>query len=51
MDGFDTSGFEVGRVYVVTDALAHYLVRAGYASDVVSGMLDTPVERGRDQPT
>jgi hypothetical protein len=39
MDGFDTSGFEVGRVYVVDDRLGRYLATSGYAA------LFTPNER------
>ena len=31
MDGFDVGRFHVGRVYVVDDRLARYLIVAGYA--------------------
>jgi hypothetical protein len=34
MDGFETSGFEVGRVYVVGDRLGQYLLANGYAATV-----------------
>jgi hypothetical protein len=31
MDGFDTSGLDVGRIYVVEDRIGRYLIDGGYA--------------------
>ena len=36
MDGFDVRGFHAGRLYIVEDRLACYLIHAGYAEPAVS---------------
>ena len=46
MDGFDTRGLEVGRVYVVDSRLGRYLLAGGYAASAMPERDD----RGKDKP-
>lgn len=49
MDGFDMRGLRVGQVYDVGNALARYLVVAGYA--IVERAVDRADERKQDKPS
>jgi hypothetical protein len=51
MDGFDMEGLEGGRVYVVDDRMARYLIYSGYAQLVEAEKQDQAHDRTKNERT